>query len=187
VDVPCYLWTLTFAKTYPDGWCGNMHAKLVAHLSNDSKRRPRFFPHGFAAVRVTEEHPGGHGLHFHWVVRGRMPLKLVRERAHAVGFGHIFIARDKSGRFKRCDAGVAGYVAKYLTKGQKLHGVRSWACIGDYEGVKTKDIEFDGNKNRVFRQAYKDAKNSGSPPAICFQHATVVTRQWEHEHDTRTE
>jgi len=185
LGIPCYLWTLTFPKTYPDGWCGNMHRNLVRHLTNDAKRRPRFFPHGFAAVRVVEEHPGGHGLHYHWVVRGRMPLKIVRSRAQSVGFGHIFIARDKDGRFRRCDTGVAGYVAKYLVKQGKLHGVRAWSCIGSYTGVKTADVEFDSDKNRVFKQAYKEAKQSGLPAPLCYNHAVVSARQWEHEYESR--
>lgn len=182
--IPCYMWTLTFAKVYPDSWCGNMHALLVRKLGDDAKAG-HLGPHGFAGVRVTEVHPGGHGIHFHWIMRGRLPLHRVRKRAKECGFGHIFIARDERNRFRKVDEGAAGYVAKYLTKGDKLAGVRSWACIGSYDGTKTKDIEFDSQQNRVFRSAYRTAKLAGAPPTLCFQTAVLASRNYAHNADDR--
>jgi len=182
--VPCFMWTLTFAKTYPDSWCGNMHARLVRALGDDGKAG-KLGKHGFGGVRVTEVHPGGHGIHFHWIIKGRIPLGTVRRRAREAGFGHVFIARDKNNRFRRVDAGAAGYVCKYLTKGDKLAGVRSWACIGVYDGTKTKDIEFDSASNRVFRDAYRAAKLVGSPAALCFQAGRLAQRTYDHHADQR--
>lgn len=182
--VPCYMWTLTFAKVYPDSWCGNMHANLVRLLGNDAKRG-HLGKCDFAGVRVTEVHPGGHGIHFHWIIRGRLPLSRVRQRAKQCGFGHIFIARDARQRFRVVDEGAAGYVAKYLTKGDKLAGVRSWACIGNYNGTKTIDIEFDSAQNRVFRAAYRAAKLAGSPPSLCYQTAVLAGRNFAHNADDR--
>lgn len=182
--IPCFMWTLTFKKTYPDSWCGNMHARLIRALGNDS-RDGRFGTLGFGGVRVTEVHPEGHGIHFHWIVRGKLSLGVVRRRAREAGFGHVFIARDKNNRFRRVDAGAAGYVCKYLTKGDKLAGVRSWACIGNYDGTKTKDIEFDSASNRVFRDAYRASKLVGSPSAICFQAGRIAQRQYDHNADQR--
>lgn len=182
--VPCYMWTLTFKKVYPDSWCGNMHRRLVSLLALDSKRG-HLGNVPFAGVRVSEVHPGGHGIHFHWIVAGRLPLSRVRERARQCGFGFVFIARDERGRFRKVDAGAAGYVAKYLGKGDKLRGVRSWACIGDYDGTKTKDIEFDSQQNRVFREAYRTAKLAGAPPSLCFQAGVLRSRQFAHYADDR--
>jgi len=182
--IPCYLWTFTFAKVYPDSWCGNMHRNLVRCLGDDAKAG-KLGKNGFAGVRVTEVHPGGHGIHFHWVVRGKMPLGRVRQRARQCGFGFVFIARDERGRFRRVDVGAAGYVAKYLNKGDKLAGVRSWACIGAYNGTKTVDIEFDSAQNRVFRAAYGTAKLAGSPPSICYQTAVLAARDFAHNADDR--
>jgi len=182
--VPCYLWTLTFAKTYPDSWCGNMHGKLVRALGDDAKLG-HLGKDGFAGVRVTEVHPDGHGLHFHWVIRGKLPLARVRFRAKQCGFGHIFIARDARNRFRRIDTGAAGYLCKYLTKGERLAGIRSWNCIGKYDGVKTYDIEFDSPDSRVFRAAYRAAKLAGSPAALCFQAAKLAQRKYNHEADAR--
>jgi len=161
-----------------------MHALLVRKLGDDAKAG-YMGPHGFCGVRVTEVHPGGHGIHFHWIMRGRLPLHRVRKRAKECGFGHIFIARDKSNRFRKVDEGAAGYVAKYLTKGDKLAGVRSWACIGSYNGTKTKDIEFDSQQNRVFRAAYRTAKLAGAVPTLCFQAAVLASRNYAHNADDR--
>jgi len=181
------MWTLTFKECHPDSWCGNMHQRLVRALGDDAKRHPSAFPNGFGGVRVVEDHPGGHGLHYHWIVRGRLPLHRVRERAIASGFGHVFIARDENRRFRKVDEGAAGYVAKYLTKGSRLVGVRTWANIGDYEGVKTRDIEFDSTSNRVFRQAYRTAKLAGANPQLCYSEAVIKQRAWEMDRDIRSE
>lgn len=105
----------------------------------------------------------------------------MRDCASRAGFGHIFIARDKSGRFRHCDEGAAGYVAKYLTKNSKLSGVRTWACIGDYEGTKTRDIEFQGASVQVFRAAYREAIAAGSPRQLAFSLAKVAQRKFDHE------
>jgi len=169
---PCYLWTLTFKEVYPYSYYGNMHRSLVAYLINDDKRG-YLGPDGFAAVRVIEEHPGGHGLHYHWIVKGRMPINRVRLRAEQCGFGRINIAQDKkTGRVKVCDVGAAGYLAKYLTKNEKLPGVRAWACLGRYKGVATKDIEFRSKEADVFRAAYREGIRSGMPRNQAFTHAT---------------
>jgi len=182
--IPCYMWTLTFAKTYPDSWCGNMHSKLVTKLLLDDKAG-KLGKYGFGGVRVSELHPNGHGLHFHWIIRGRLPLAQVKKRAREAGFGHIFIARDKNNRFRSVDVGAAGYVAKYLTKGDRLHGVRAWACIGNYTGVKTIDIVFESKKNEVFRQAYRTAKLAGANSAQCYITALTISARWEHFADDR--
>lgn len=182
--IPCYLWTLTFKKTYPDSWCGNMHRNLIRHLVADSKAG-RTGAKAFAGVRVTEVHPDGHGIHFHWVIKGKLSLGCVRKRAKQCGFGHVFIARDGSNRFRQIDVGAAGYLCKYLTKGDRLAGIRSWSCIGDYDGVKTKDIEFDSPDSRVFRQAYAASKLAGSPQSLCFQSAVLAQRKYNHEADSR--
>lgn len=187
LGVPCYLWTLTFPKTYNDAWCGQMHSRLVRYLNKDAKRHPQYFSHGFGAVRVCEVHPDGHGLHYHWVIRGRIQLSYFRHRARQCGFGHIFIARHANKRFRRVDAGVAAYLAKYLLKADKVTGIRSWACLGDYVGTKTRDVEFDSRKNRVFRQAYANAKTAGGTRPQCYSAAVIEARNWEHNHDDRDE
>lgn len=162
-----------------------MHRRLVTHLNNDAKRKPQCFSHGFGAVRVTEVHPGGHGIHFHWIVRGRINLEWMRYRGRQCGFGHLFIARDHNARFRAVDAGAAGYLAKYLVKSEKLHGVRQWACIGDFKGTQTRDVLFDSRQNRMFRLRYAEAKALGKPRPICWMFAMVKTRQWEHNQDDR--
>lgn len=183
--IKCYMWTLTFKEVYPDSWCGNMHARLVRAVGDEMRKTAHGKRIGFGGVRVTEVHPNGHGIHFHWIIRGKLSLALVRKCAAASGFGHVFIARDKNNRFRAVDDGAAGYVAKYLTKGDKLAGTRAWACIGDYEGTKTIDIEFDSESNRVFRQAYREAKLAGSPRPLCFQAGKLAQRKFDHFADAR--
>lgn len=179
--IPCYLWTLTFADVVPDSWAGNMHSRLVAYMRNSV--RDGHIPE-FAGVRVVEEHPGGHGLHYHWVLRGKVSLAVVRSNAKRAGFGHVFIARDSNRRFRKVDVGAAGYLAKYLTKNEKLHGVRSWACIGTYEGSKTRDIEFASKSVDVFRTAYAEAKFNGLPRASCFNAGIIAQRRHDACDDT---
>lgn len=180
------MWTLTFAKVYPDSWCGNMHAELVRLLGDACRERKGVRSRTpFGGVRVTEVHPNGHGIHFHWIIRGRLSLALVRKCAKKAGFGHVFIARDTSGRFRAVDGGAAGYVAKYLSKGDKLTGTRAWACIGDYNGTKTRDIEFDSQSNRVFREAYREAKLAGAVAPLCFAAAKIAQRKFDHFSDVR--
>lgn len=183
--IQCFMWTLTFEKVYPDSWCGNMHRLLVGYLRDEARNRPQLFPFGFGGVRVVEVHPQGHGLHYHWVIRGRIPLSIVRRCARRAGFGHVFIARDDRRRFRAVDLGAAGYVAKYLTKSDKIKGVRSWSCIGDYNGTLTKNIEFDSRKNRVFRQVYRTAKLAGANPSLCYSAAVIAANRWEINADDR--
>jgi hypothetical protein len=129
------------AKVYPDEWFGSMHRTLVAHVGNCAKRQTisaptgRAFPRNWGGVRVFEEHPGGHGLHAHWVLRGRMDWYLVQRCALRAGFGKIVHVNPRPVTPK-----VAHYLANYLTKNGKLHGVRSWANIGTYDGIGKRDI-----------------------------------------------
>lgn len=179
--IPCYMWTLTFADVVPDSWAGNMHSKLVKYM-RDSVRSGAISE--FAGVRVVEEHPGGHGLHYHWVIRGKLALSEVRKNAKRAGFGHVFIARDVKGRFRVVDAGAAAYLAKYLNKNEKLHGVRAWACIGTYEGTKTRDVSFDSDSTRVFRHAFEAAKQAGKPRGVCYNAGVLAQRRFDSGDET---
>lgn len=42
--------------------------------------------------------------------------------------------------FKPVTQATAYYLANYLTKGDKLRGVRQWANIGTYDGIGKRDI-----------------------------------------------
>jgi len=169
---PCYLWTFTTADTHPDYVYGFMHRELLKYLNNDTMAGR--FP-VINGVRVIEEHPGGHGLHFHWVVRGKLPVHRVRYRAERAGFGRINVDPEP------CTPLVAPYLCKYLLKNSKLHGVRMWANIGAWEGVKTRDIEVDSNSSRVFRDNFRHARAMGKTRGAAFNFAKV--EQFAYDND----
>lgn len=173
------MWTLTFKDTVPDSWAGNMHSRLMKYMSHSVRSGE---VKEFAGVRVVEEHPGGHGLHYHWILKGKVPLAIVRHNASKAGFGHVFIAREQTGKFRKVDEGAAGYLAKYLTKNEKLHGVRSWACIGTYEGTKTKDVVFESQSVNIFREAYREASANGCPRAMCYSAGIMAQRRNDAKH-----
>jgi len=176
---PCYLWTLTTAKGYPDSYYGNMHAKVMKEMGHAAEKG--LIPKDWGGVRVVEVHPGGHGLHYHWVMRGRMDINVVREITTRCGFGRINIAQNENGTIRVVDEGAAAYLVKYLLKkGDKPVGARKWACIGTYEGVKTKDIVFDSPSIAVFRTAYREALASGMPRGQALTFAKVRQRYYDH-------
>lgn len=174
----CYLWTLTFKEVWPDNYCSNMHRNLITAIKDEVKQGR--WPADWGGVKVVEEHPGGHGLHFHWVIRGRIPINKLLQLGHRHGFGRIHV------RQKPCDAGAASYLAKYLNKNDKIYNLKVWCCIGSYEGVKCKDVEFLAPSKKVFREAYQEAIAAGVGKAPAFNHAKKVQAKYIHEYDIRT-
>lgn len=168
----CFLWTLTFKEVWPDNYCSNMHANLLLAIKNEE--RSGRWPSDWGGVKVVEEHPGGHGLHFHWVIKGRIPIEKLLVLSRRAGFGRINVHPDP------CGLAVAGYLAKYLTKNDKIHGLKSWSCIGHYDGVKCKDLEYLQPSKVVFRQAYQEAISSGKTRGMAFIHAKKVQHDYIH-------
>jgi len=162
---PCYLWTFTTPVVYPDFYYGHFHSKLLRLCTVDAiaGRMPPV-----RAVRVIEEHPGGHGLHFHWVAAGRLPVERLRYRAQQSGFGRIHVHPDP------CSKYAANYLAKYLVKNDRLHGVRMWANIGAWDGTQTRDIECVSDGVRVFRDAFRHARGLGKSRAVAFNEGKVA-------------
>jgi len=137
---PCYLWTFTCAQVLPDNYFGNMHRTLVANVGNWAKREKKSsdgvtLPKNWGGVRVFELHPKGHGIHAHWVVRGYMCWELMQKAALQAGLGKIVHVDPEP-----VTAATAYYLAKYLTKEEKLQGVRQWSNIGTYEGIGKRDV-----------------------------------------------
>jgi len=93
-------------------------------------------PLGFAGVRVFETHPGGHGLHVHFVCNKFISVNRVRHAVAGSLFGRIHVCQ--------IDKKSAGYVAKYLTKSRRsglLKGVRLWATVGLPRAFATRTID----------------------------------------------
>jgi len=143
---PCYLWTFTTVKPYPDHYFGNMHGNLTLAMKDESRKFSTGgkIPNDWGGVRVFEVHEKrkGGGLHAHWVMRGRMDWYTVSECAKRAGLGRVHVDP------KPVTMRVAYYVASYLTKNGKLHGVRQWSNIGTYDGIGKRDIEMDSDRIR---------------------------------------
>lgn len=135
--------------------------------------------HG-GGVKVVEEHPGGHGLHFHWAIKGRIPIHRLLSLGRKCGFGRINVHPDP------CTEKVASYLAKYLTKNEKIHGLKVWSCLGSYSGVRCQDLEFLSPSKLVFREAYREAIAAGKGRGPAFNHAKKVQMHYIHDHDENT-
>lgn len=122
-----YLWTFTFREAHPSWWVSQSWDRLRRDLWD-------FFGR-FEGVRVAEMHRL-HGVHYHVLVRKRLPVMVVRRLARRYGFGRIHV----------CDAdiGSALYLGKYLTKEKSLpHGGRKWTAFGDFLEGKCRKSDID--------------------------------------------
>jgi len=174
----CYFWTLTFKEVHPDHYCGNMHGKLMLEM-NRLVRRGKLPVWG--GVRVSEisgkEH--SHGLHFHWVIYPRLPIKAILAAAERCGFGRIQVDPRPATEL------VANYLSKYLVKQGPLSGVRKWDCIGNYSGVRARDVQFESRSVAVFRETYQTAIKHGANKSIAWNLARVEQRAFDTEADDR--
>ena len=171
---PCHLWTLTVKSVYPDSYYGNMHRNLMRSLRDDV-RAGRMDKNCWGGVRVTEISPKGHGLHIHWIIAGRIPIRLILRRATEAGFGRIHVDP------RPVTPLAANYLAKYLNKrhGQLNDGIRKWACIGNYDGVKTRDVQFESKSADVFRAAFREEIARGVHKHVAFARAKIAQRKYD--------
>jgi len=113
-----YMWTFTLRGVVAVRLASKMWNLLFTKVLR---------PIGFFGVRVYELHPGGHGLHVHFVTPTRFPVQVVRAamKAGLVGrfWGRVHVRRRRSS--------AAHYVTKYVSKAARcgaFKGVRIWAC-----------------------------------------------------------
>jgi len=146
------------------------------NLLNDIKNEVQAgrWPSTFGGVKVVEDHPGGHGIHFHWVIKPRIPIRDLLRIAKRWGFGRINVHN------RPCTPKVASYLATYLGKGDSLPGLRKWGCIGDFVGSKTRDIEFGSKSVRAFRIAFRKLRQAGATRNQAFVGAKVAQRYFDH-------
>jgi len=169
VASPCYLWTITCKSVVPDGWFGNMHRQMVTHVKNCAVKRTKSstggtIPRNWGGVRVFEPHPLGHGLHAHWVMRGRMDWHLIQACALKAGLGPIIHVDPKPVK-----PATAYYLAKYLTKGDKLHGVRQWANIGTWDGIGKRDIVIESTRIDAIKAWQRYFRLMGKHRFVAYQ------------------
>lgn len=100
-----------------------------------------------------------------------------------IGFGRIQVDDKPAG------LATAGYLSTYLSKqkGQKLDGLRRWGCIGAFQGVRARDIEYLSPSVQVFRDAYRESKAAGKPAGAAYVHAKTVQAQYNSTHVTHDE
>ena len=118
----CYLWTFTTpdvvdARTLSSRWTRFRNHRAVKALK-------------LKALRVIEEHPGGHGFHMHFVTPQRLDARIMWGLAEAAGLGRIDVQRIPSSH--------AEYILKYLRK-DRHKGCRAWAVLG-LKGVTCKSV-----------------------------------------------
>jgi len=173
-----WLWTLTFAEVMPTHYAANMHRNLIKEIAYAQKDGA--WPKWWGGVKVAELHPGGHGVHFHWVLAKRVPIDKLLELGHKCGFGIINVHPEP------CTEKVATYLAKYLTKGHAIPGMKQWGGIGNFEHCKVADCEMTSNSIDTFKKHMQEALAMGKPNGIAFAYAKKKQREFniEHENDT---
>jgi len=118
--------TFTFVKYH------NVDDAHKAWNSIQAECRRKF--RNWRGIRVTEVHPGGHGIHFHCLFAGYIPLHPLKSVASRFGFGDI--------KPLEVGPGTPHYLAKYLRKPQPMLGRRrKWGMIGGFKGSRVRDIE----------------------------------------------
>lgn len=168
---PCYLWTFTTAKPYPDDWFGNMHGNLIKYMGHESRQFSTGgkIPKDWGGVRVFEVHEKrkGGGLHAHWVMRHYMDWHTVNRLAAKAGFGRINVDP------RPVTPAVAHYLASYLTKSSKLRGVRQWANIGTYDGVIGRNLVIISPRIERIKQLVAYYRNAGKHPYLAYRLALM--------------
>jgi len=134
-----YFWTFTFKECWPDWYYPNAWHQFVRSLAD---------VHGgiLCGLRVLEVHEGGHGLHYHALLNLRVSVHVVRKLGAKVGMGRVHVAQCKTAK-------DGMYLAKYLSKKNPLHpGMRRWATVGGFAGVRKNDLECDSPFQRNIRK-----------------------------------
>jgi hypothetical protein len=150
-----YLWTFTVAEEVEPKEFAQRHKRLLWLIAREIRKGR--FPSDWGGVRVFEHHPGGHGLHAHWVVDQRFEVGLLRPLAQTAGFGRVnVLSREAS-------EAAARYLAKYVGKqNQSLGGLHRWACIGPSRGHahSVHDVKITTSIDERFAQYYWEYRES---------------------------
>jgi len=141
---PVYFWTLTTPDpVFDPREISRRWNNFLTLMRREYKDRGRA-----RGLRVYERHPGGHGIHIHFVLSKYVPVQRVREIARATGFGRIHVCKWDEER-----GAVADYLKKYLFKDRDTDwcGVRVYSTFG-LQGVATRqaDIEITSPKRTLY-------------------------------------
>jgi len=170
-----YFWTFTF-KSVP------LNDEEAMEEWNMLNRRLQYHFEWIRGVRVCELHKS-HGIHFHAIVNGRIPIRRLQEiivgRRHLTGhnryldFGRMSVTR--------CDTGTIGYMAKYLCKQYRADNNfghrRRWGTIGGFNPCRCIDVEYVSpwhkNKYHAFGRARIDYAT-----CLMLSHYTTLWGAW---------
>jgi len=132
-----YMWCVTFKDVIDVGEASKRWNKFLERVS-------RVLP-DLKGLRVKELHPGGHGVHYHFVTDQYFRVEEMRACAEATGFGRIHV--------KRVKAENAVYLAKYLSKARPkcFAGHRLWAGFGKWKWARVSDIVVDSAFHACYR------------------------------------
>jgi hypothetical protein len=134
-----YFWTVTT----PSVVAVKEVSRCWNRLSNWFRRK------GFLILRVFELHPGGHGLHVHFITSQRIDINDLLPVIRRCGFGRTDVR-------KVGDSAAIRYLAKYLSKNRMdrppcLRGMRLWGAIG-FPPVKTKNVRVDSAAGNLYKE-----------------------------------
>lgn len=132
---PTYFWTLTTVDEVTDPkeisrrWNSFLTVLRREYKGTDKIR----------GLRLYEMHPGGHGIHVHFVINRFIHVNVVRRIAQATGWGRIHaVSWDE----KRGD--IATYLKKYLFKSRDVDwcGTRVYSTFG-LKGIATRQSDIE--------------------------------------------
>lgn len=132
------MWSLTFPSPVRH-WSGASMAWARFRRRVNKIYRGNAFP----GIRVAEWHPNGHGWHIHFLTSVYRRVEAVREAAQLAGFGRVNVIY-----LGRREQEMSLYLAKHFTKDfrdSRSHskGQHKWSCMGGFEGVHARDIEYE--------------------------------------------
>jgi len=165
-----YFWTVTFRELRSD-W---VQSKAFTEFLHELKRH---IDPDIGGVKVAELHPGGHGVHFHFLCNRRVSVQVVRLWGRQFGIGRIYV--------EVADQNSAEYMAKYLSKRgaapfcESGRRQRRWACFGKVpKRCRCSDL--------VFESPMWDYRRSKEHPRpfINWRYEHLLSRAWDFGEDT---
>lgn len=139
-----YFWTFTFTLR---------HDREMAEACWHTfwQRVGRCWPQ-MKGLKVIQDHPGGHGAHFHVLLDRYLPMGVLLRMGEDLGFGHMWVQRVKGGDIAL--AKVVEYVSKYISRRADVAwaGARMWARFGAWMSTRCVDISIDCVATRALRE-----------------------------------
>lgn len=179
-----YFWTFTFKHVPIDD------AAAMEDWNTFAARLAKHFPF-CQGLRVCELHHT-HGIHFHFLVNIRLPVRRLRRIFYGSGrlnghnryldFGWIKVrkvAKEEWLAGHRVDLRAAEYMMEYMTKsyrsrmGEGFRGRRMWGTIGGLKASRCRDIVYESDTTRNRCELFGVAQ-CGYSALRMIQHYTML-------------